>query len=465
MFASSSGSFSASPALLLSQMSDPTALNTLCRPFLAGESVFPETFGLNAVETYLMPNLKSAISNRETEKFVSVPKLVRIIVDNVGEEGLSLVVEDLLPTIVMHYLNDPAHYAHNFQDLYLNVLSSIPSRFRDDVLCDIISDFSASTDFRLRVMAVQVITLVRKHSRVSAVFKALSLDRIVNVRVSVVGALPNCNFDAPLIEYVLTNATRDFSFHVRNAAASVFGSVAPKLVGPYLELLGNSSTMESALDSFCLVVEENGLEPLLNVFVCAIRAYPEKCARMIVECSKRIEMCEQRLLFRCAKMLRHLPEFIARLHQFSGAFETKRPFLKFFAIGRMRTWREKLLYAQQAVLFVEDLGCEMLEVAVEFADDSAACVREQSVKIFVALFNLDQTMADAIGTALRDNWHMRLVLAKVIAETKLPVAFWEAAKVLANDSVPNVREALANGILGTPYYEVFFAQEHSKDGQ
>ena len=239
MFASSSGSFSASPALLLSQMSDPTALNTLCRPFLAGESVFPETFGLNAVETYLMPNLKSAISNRETEKFVSVPKLVRIIVDNVGEEGLSLVVEDLLPTIVMHYLNDPAHYAHNFQDLYLNVLSSIPSRFRDDVLCDIISDFSASTDFRLRVMAVQVITLVRKHSRVSAVFKALSLDRIVNVRVSVVGALPNCNFDAPLIEYVLTNATRDFSFHVRNAAASVFGSVAPKLVGPYLELLGN----------------------------------------------------------------------------------------------------------------------------------------------------------------------------------------------------------------------------------
>ena len=448
MLATSLESLSASPTLILSQMSDPTTLSTLCSPFLHGIAISPDDFDLSHVKTDLIPSVKRTIITREVTKFANVPKLVKLIVDNFNTDGLSIVLDELLPTIVACNTSFPPVHAHDFQDLYLDALSALPSRVRDDVLVDVVTALSESPDFRLRILAVLVIMLVRSQSRVAMAFKSLALDRVPNVRSTAISALRNCNFDSFLVEYVLTNAARDFSFHVRNETASVIGFVAPKLVGPYLELLENSSTMERALDSLSLVVEENGLECLFNSLIRAIRAYPDKCAQLIVDCAVtgKIDASEHRLLFRLAKLLKHVPEFVVRLYQFSEVFEAKRRFLKFFTISRMRSMTEKVLYSQQAALFVKDLGSEMLPVAVGFARDDAACVRNESVKIFVALYDQDERMAERISAALLETLQMKLVLVKVIVALKAPVAFWEVARVLVYDSVMDVQSVLAEGV-------------------
>ena len=459
IFESSSGSFSSSPAHLVSQMSDPAALANLCSPFLAGDAMLPEAFRTSLVQTGLVPNLKKSIRNGEMAKFQNVPKLVRIICDNLGDEGLDMVVDDILPTIASCYFSVPNKDKRAFLDLYLNAVSSIPSRQRDEVLVNIISEFASATDFRKRVLAVHLITLVRRHHRVSAIFKDLSSDRVPSVRAVVVASLPNCNFDLPLIEEVLTNAARDYSFQVRNTAAGVLGPVEPKLVGLYVELLENSSTMERALDSFACMVEANGLGSILNAFMQAIRAYPEKCATVMVSYSSVIDSCEQKLWYKCAKLVRHVPTFIRKLYEFSKLFELRKLFLKFLNVKDMKDWRERWLYARQAALFASDFPDKILDIALVFAHDEAACVRSESAKIFVALYEKDQSKAESICVLLKCSWQQRMVLAKVISEAKLPVAFWEAGKSLAKDPVSNVKCCFAREIKESQYYRIFFSDD------
>ena len=463
MLESASWSLSASP-ILVSPMSDPATITNLCLPFLDDADI-ADPLQLALCQTNLIPSLKKSILNREVSKLANVPKLMKVMIDNFGGDGLSMVVGDILPAIVHCYLQSSAEGVAVFQDLYLNVVSSIPSRLRDDVLVDIIHDFAGASDAKLRILAIHVITLVRRPGNVASVFKDLATDHSAHVRAEAVMSLPNCNFDVSLVEYVITRAARDSSFHVRNSAAEVFGTVAPRMMELYLELLTSAATMEKALNSFVLVVEVCGLEPLVNAFALAVRTYPEKCARVIVECAVKIDVCQHRLLFRCAKMLRHIPEFVSHLHDLSLSFETKVPFLKLFCVSRMKTWREKVLYAQQAVLFVEYLGCDMLEVAADFAADENAAVRNESVNIFVAIYQQDQTIADSISALLQATWHLRLILAKVISEAKLPLAFWDAAKLLANDPCENVRSCLARGVQNTPYFNVFFKDSECGDNK
>ena len=456
MLESPSWSFSASPTVLISPMSDPSTMTNVFGPFLSTEAVVPDSFELALVQTVIVPNLKKAIFTREVSKFGNVPKAVKSIVVNFGDEGLSLIVDEILPAITDCYLHSPTDSSNNYQDLYLNAISSLPSRIRDDVLVEIVHKFAQSSDYRLRVLAVHTVPLVRRHCSVTAVFKDLAADELPVVRAEATSLLPNCNFDTDVIEEVVTKSARDLDFRVRNAAAYVFGNVAPRMLTLYLELLTNSATMEKALNSFVPVAEANGLEPLSAAFSTAIRSYPDKCAKVLVECAGRIDVSQHRLIFRCAKKMRHIPEMVERLYDLSAPFETKMPFLEFFVVSRMRNWREKALYAKQAVLFVQDLGSAMMDIAVDFASDENATVRDESVKIFLAIYQLHQNLADSISAVLQRTWQMRIVLAKLISEAGLPVAFWEAAKQLSTDSVELVRNCLANGVRGTPHFDVFF---------
>lgn len=462
MFESASGSFPASPALLLSQMSDPTFLSNLCSPFLAGP-ILPDSFGMNLVENGLIPSIKQSIQSKETTKFQNVPKLVKIIIDNLGEAGLSIVVDDLLASISNCYLASPQMNTEEYLDLYVDTISAIPSRYRDDVLVSLVSQFIQSSDFKLRVLAVSLITLVRRNTRVEDAFRTLSSDSVPAVRLAVVNSLPNCNFNGPLIDSILSKAARDTCDQIRNSVASIIGSVSPHLNDLYIDLLTNPLSMEHALDSFSVMVESSGFEKFINAFASASSIYPEKCAQVLISCAPSVDQCEHRFIYKCAKIFRHVPLFITNLHSFSQSFENKRIFLKFFAVSQMENWRERLLYAQQAVLFVKDLGSSMFDIAVAFSNDEVASVRTESVRIFVELYQTDPSLAERIASLYESGWQQRLVLAKVIGETNLPPAFWEVAKILAVDSVPNVKYCLARSIETTPYFSVFFNDPNDPD--
>lgn len=462
MFESASGSFPASPALLLSQMSDPMFLSNLCSPFIA-DPILPDSFGMSLVENGLIPSIKQSIQSKETSKFQNVPKLVKIIIDNLGEAGLSIVVDDLLTSISNCYLTFPQNSAEDFMDLYINTISAVPSRYRDDVLVSFVSEFIQSSDFRLRILAVNLVTLVRRITRVDDAFQTLSIDVNPAVRVAVINALPNCNFNGSLVDSILSRAVRDSCEQVRDSAASVIGSVAPHLCDIYIELLTAKSSMSRALDSFPAMVESSGFQKFVAAFSSAISEYPEKCSQQLIACAPAVDQCEHRALYKCGKSFRHIHHFISNLHAFSRSFENKRIFLRFFNVSRMSNWRERLLYAQQAVLFVKDLGADMFDIAVDFSKDDVASVRTESVRIFVELYQTNPTLAERISSLSDSGWQQRLVLAKVISETGLPPAFWEAAKTLATDSVPNVKHCLARGIKTTPYFSVFFSDPNDPD--
>ena len=450
MFGSSSGSFQSSPALLLSQMSDPTVLTRASAPFMP---ISPETFSLQIVETGLIPTIKHAIEHNEVDKFATIPKLVKIIIDNLDQAGITL-VDDLLMAIADCYV--ARQNKQDYLDLFLNSISSVPSRCRDDVLVDFIDRFASSAAPELRVLAANSIAIVRRQASVIEIFTKLAVDEDEAVRSEIVVSLPDCNFDSETIDAVLENACVDASPRVRNAAASVIGTVAPHLTELYVSLLQSPETMATALDSFGAMVEYAGLAPLFLAFAHASQVYPEKCAVVLLECSHNPMVTDDNLLYRCAKLLRHVPAFITRLYEFSRCFEWRCGFLRLFRIDRMRSAEERLLYAEQAALFASEFGARLLDVALDFARDEVAEVRDASVKVLVALFLADQSTAETISLLLHEPTEQRLVLAKVIGETHLAPAFWDTAKVLSHDPVPAVRNCLSQGIVGTEYCGMFF---------
>ena len=452
MLGSSSGSYQSSPALTISQMSDPSVVSTMCAPFL---QLSADQFCLAVVESGLIPNMKRAVQNGDLEKFHGIPNLVKIMVDNLGESGLAL-ADDLLLTIASSYGEHDR--SDKYLTLFLESVSSVPSRHRDDVLVDFINRFSSSPDVSLRLLATNSIALVRSQSRVLEIFKTLASDCASIVRAGAVLALPDSTFDNETVNSIVMNACHDPSQEVRNAAASVIGSVAPDMTEPYESLLRDPETMMNALNSFSAMVEYSGLDPLFLAFTAAAHVYPEKCAMALIECSHIPGVADDGLLFRLAKRLRHVSTLISHLYDFSRHFQRRDEFLKMFRVDRMRKPGERLLYAEQAALFASEFGSKMTGIALDFARDEAVEVREASVKVLVALFLSDPTTAEAISGLARESWEQRLVLARVIGETRVAPAFWDVAKVLSNDTVQAVRVCLANGIAGTEYCGMFFQE-------
>ncbi|OHS96848.1 hypothetical protein TRFO_09743 [Tritrichomonas foetus] len=478
--------FPPSPTFILSQMSDPsTVLNSLCSPFLK-EEISPDCFSLSFVENVLIPNIQKTIisddmnkENTDTlpnsinpsaltnspfpgqnftlDKFANLPKLIKIIVDNLDIEGLNLIESQILEFIVEIYLMATTpQIANNIIDLYCELLSSIPSKYRDDVLVDTINKYSTASDHRLRILAVNIISLVRKNERVVSQFITFSKDKIPTVRAAVINCLQNCNFDSPVIELILTNAAKDHSSRVRNAAASVFGFLTPHLTDEYLQLLKNPSTTESALDSFQAMANFSGFSPFFDTFILIISAFPNKCAKVLIEYSPFVDASEHRLLYKCAKKLRSNFYFIENLYTFSRVFSNKERFLKFFNIEKMTNWRERALYAKICIDFVDDFKIDIIPIVFNFAYDTIEIVRNLSVDIMVKLVKIEPNSVYSIVHLVEGGWHQRLVLAKVLAQVGISEQLLETAQKLSHDSVSNVRYCLAVGVKGTNYFDQLF---------
>jgi hypothetical protein len=437
MFESSSGGFSASPTLLLSQINDPALLTTLCAPFLHSE-VSADAFCLHFVTSTLVPRVQQAICSHSFPVLQNLPKLIRLIVDNYDSEGLDLVVADLLRPLARGYSPE----SPDSLNLYLDAVSSVPSRFRDRVLVDLVNEYYASDDPTLRILAANTATLVRKQRFVASQFQTLSTDDNEIVRAEGVKLLRNCHFDGPLIESILSNAAADSSEIVQRAAAAVFGEVAPLFVDLYIRLLENSVTMETALDSFISVARYSGFAAVAAAFSKAISVYPKKCARVLVEVSEAADPSDHLPLYSAALQLRHCPSFIKKLHEFSAPFEAKRPFRKFFKVETMKTPRERLLYARQAILFVPILGPDLLTAALAFAHDESPTVRFQSVGVLAELCRNDPALSAPISSLMRSAAEQRLVLAQVIVAVGPPTPFEKVARMLQREVGATLRNSI-----------------------
>lgn len=397
-----SNSFVRSPVCLVS---NPQVLTKLCSP--------GETINLKYVSKSLVPHLKTGILSFHSPTLQSLPRLIKVVVLKLGENGLFLVKSELLITIERCYLLSDHKQSRQYMDLYCECISSLPTLYRDDTLVDSIDRNYASRDYRLRILAANLITLVRANSRVVLPFKVLSVDKVPQVRCAVLRSLVNSTFDSQLVESLMQNAVKDNSVIVRQVAAENFGIVAPHLLDEYLELLNNKSTTEYALRSFASVVNYHDFTSLFEDFNELIPMYPKLCASALIQMSTIVSDDEHRLLFRCAKLLRYEESFITNLHVFSSPFSNKEPFLEFFNADYFCDAGITFLYAEQCLLFVPDLGTKLFGVALIFADDSSTDVQDISVSIFTEMCKYDITSGKLINKLSEGTDRQKNVLQKI----------------------------------------------------
>lgn len=421
-----SNSLDRSPSFLISQMGDPSIVSKLCKSFIKTE-IAPESFGSNFVNSALLPQIKSKIVSYDKEALPSLPKLIRLIADNLMDDGIFIIESEILGTIEQCYLQNGDQ---TYIDLYAEVCSSIPSVFRDETLIEEIDRFAASADSRLRVLAASIISLVRQNQRVSVQFKTLALDKVPKVRVTIIHSLINCNFDAPLTEYVVTHAIKDPSDQVRNAIASIVGNVSPYLFDEYQELLTDSTTTESALRSFAAIVNYHGFMPLYETFLSIIHSYSTTCAQVLIQIAPNVDPSELCVIFQCAKELTTNYHFISNMFTFSQSFKKKSPFLKFFYSEHAKDSKLMLLYAEQAIKFVDDFGEKLLTYAFDIADEDNSQIRKVAVRLLHAIYTKETSTGNEIAKLATGSMSQRIVMAKLIGKIGLTPQFAEATKIL-----------------------------------
>ncbi|OHT14987.1 hypothetical protein TRFO_42792 [Tritrichomonas foetus] len=285
-------------------------LTNICAPFLQCDIRY-DSFGASLVRS-LIPNIRNSLLNNDTNAFNSLPKLVKLSIDNLKEEGLNLVTDEILPELTELYLQDDS-----FIDLFCETISSVPARYRDDVLVDSISRNSMSNDYRLRILAASSISLVRRYNRVISHFRALAADIHPSVRITIIKSLSNCNFDEPIINSIVNDAIHDVNCEVKNSIAEVIGYIAPHLTDQYIQLLENPETQNNALLCFNVMVTSSGFSTFFDIVIKIIEKNPDKVFSAIFHAAPFIDPCEHRLLYMCAKKLRHNESFIRNLFHFT----------------------------------------------------------------------------------------------------------------------------------------------------
>jgi hypothetical protein len=258
-----------------------------------------------------------------------------------------------------------------------------------------------SVDPSVRILSANVITLVRRNTQVAPAFIALAQDADQDVRLEVVNLLKVANFENSVFESILRIFSEDPSETIRRAIAVIYGDVAPHDYEPYSRLLQDRVTMEAALKSFRPIAEYSGFAAVFAPFCVAIAVYPKACARILIELARVPDPRNPELLLRAARLLKRCSTFVKRLFTFSEAFESKRPFLSFFKVEKMRTPHEKILSARQCVLFVPALGSELLGTAFAFAHDECEEVREASYPILMAICRADPSVGEEVKQVIR----------------------------------------------------------------
>lgn len=495
----------ASPTFLISQLSDPTFVGTVCRPFLNNNDEYfnksesdlgkSDFFSLSLAENVLIPSAINNIKANNSDAMQNIPSLVKLIIDNHGYDGLSLVMDKVIPELITSYRKCLSSASKSTIKLIGDVLCSISSKFRDETLIEVITKSSCDPEPKLHILAAYLIPLVRDSSRVLSIFRSLSLDRVPQVRSELVKGLPNCNFDdSSIIKYILVNSSKDQNVTVRRSAAMIFGKVAPELIEEFSPLLESSDTVKAALKSVKEIVIQNGLAVISKSFQKACMMEPELSAAVLLNISKVVQEEEKSLLLNFAFLLKYTNNLTTHLFKFSQNFSDKEVFIDLLTPnidGKQmleRQWRTRKNLLEQAILFIPVLHEKLVKLAELFSKDSIAIIRNMSVDLWVALIN-DVTVGNGseslnnekdsnaiycddknIVSERRisiiakakvvlmndDNWHTRLVLAKIISAIGISNGFEDVAEKLSHDNISNVRYCIANNVVNTDYFQKFF---------
>ena len=148
------------------------------------------SFSLAVVIDNLIPSIKQQISQLSFDAIERLPTLTRILIDNLGDDGLKLTNEEILPSLHGAFQFNNSKFAiKKLIDLISSTLCSIPSRFRDTVLVDINAKDSSGNEAQVRSLAALLSQYVLDCDKITNC-TALLLDRVPQVRIDLLKALP-----------------------------------------------------------------------------------------------------------------------------------------------------------------------------------------------------------------------------------------------------------------------------------
>jgi hypothetical protein len=206
------------------------------------------------------------------------------------------------------------------------------------------------------------------------------------------------------------------------------------------------------------MVARNSFAEFYEALAAAIELDPDSAAEALVKCAGSLKEEDQALTMMCAEQLGTNRVFLRHLFTFSDRFADQHQFLRFLDVKRAPEWRDRYVMLRQAILFVPLYASELVALAVQFAGDEVAIIRDASVQLWAELIRTHQAAAEELGKLLDAKWQTRLVAAKVIGEVGIFNGFEKMAEILGQDNVENVRYCLASRIKGAPLHGPLFRQ-------
>ena len=431
-----------SPSFILSNIRDPEFVGRLCQPII-NTYVPNEAFLPPLITKSIIPEIKEIIKNVKKEQFTSIPTIIRLMITNYPDIGVKIVKNDIFALLQSTIQCSGSRKAKDLTDLFVEIASTIPKFYRDDITVEAIRKYANDQDYKLRQLAVSLIPVVSDNPRVLPFFRSLANDRLASIRSAVISTLPNCTFDESITNYILISATKDSSIAVQQEATSLISTIAPQLVKDYCRLLKNPNTVRYAFPQLPEIVMHNSFSEVFDAFEEAVNHDKNDAALALLETVSKVDPNNEAALYiRAAKMLVSFAPFAWRLYSFTRYFTNKSEFISLLDPSGIEDWRTRYALLKQAEELVPDLGSSLVRLAEVFSEDPVASVRNESVLLWnLLLQNAPNVRCDCVERLMRGSWHKRMVLAKLIG-IHGNKSFEDAIEKLANDPVENVRRCI-----------------------
>ena len=453
--------------LLINDDASKKFFEDLCKPFYEFSFNSNDSdFSLDFVSKVLIPKAIENIKDYDGATLDAIPMFVKVIIDNFDMDGLSLldktIFKSLEELISISNLTKPS----KILDVYIQAMDNIKDSLKENYLLETISQYSSSPETNFRIIATKLIPFVndpKNIERVKTNFVALSLDRVPQVRTSVINNLKNCKFDQSVIDSILTSSVHDLATSVQRTAATMIGVVSPHLIEPLKDFLSRRETAKAALKSVKNVVAVTGFTCLVDAFQNAMVFQPKNSCAVILNISRVVKKEEHDVLLSCAMQMKNQITLINYLFKFSEVFENKDIFLDFLDPSSAKKWRVRDALLSQCLLFVPTFGRRLIPIAEKFSKDDIAIVRDHSVSLWTSLINHDKSCFTDFQELVHDeHFQFRLVVCKTLGELNIPEL--EEVKLglikqLINDPISNVRFCMARYIASNDpqSFETFYA--------
>lgn len=328
----------------------------------------------------------------------------------------------------------------------------------DSFLIDNIIKMATNTDARIRTFAAELVQYVDNPAKLRNNAFALTIDRALQVRLAILKSLALSKFDDRTMKTLVLNEAHDAHPYIRNQSIPLLIKYAPDSVKEFNSLLTSESTCATALSYIRQILENNSFRHFTDSFTAAAKISPEKTVNALVGSVDLILPKDEETFYRVAEILRHNEEFLSKLHVFYQYLENKQWICELLMIDPQQKWRSKHILCIECIKMAPLFKEKLVPHAHALSNDNIAIIRNQSVDLWIALFN-ETDIVDEFKKLLKGGWHQRLVAAKVIGKIGMQPSFELFAEMLSKDEVENVRSCLAGFIQGTPDFDKYFGKD------